>query len=399
MADNTTVDVTDVPDEYIGQSVVPCAVISTAVAAAFVGLRFYTRVVEAGLGRHKQYLSTKQFETYLQANLFSSILYVASLTFTKLSILCLYLRILTYERTQLATKVLIATVTISHTYILTNLFVSCVPLKAFWDYSIRKNSYCHDSSIYWSNYILHIATDFLIFLLPLPVISKLRIPKKQKFGLLAVFLLAFGVCAVSVLRMVLFLDSNGPDRPNRGDITFTTISMANWSMIEICASIVCACMPTLKPLIMRIVPNFSRSSSPATDWHDDVAVMAGYERPLTVGTRPSRKNRLLSARDLLNSRTTTSDRVPPIMGGGLDGAERAGVTLGARRFSCGTCSDGASLQKAKVREEEYAMEDLSPVERDDLEAYRAGMQSPAESERPLRPSASDTRSVYEQQRR
>lgn len=43
MADNTTVDVTDVPDEYIGQSVVPCAVISTAVAAAFVGLRFYTR--------------------------------------------------------------------------------------------------------------------------------------------------------------------------------------------------------------------------------------------------------------------------------------------------------------------------------------------------------------------
>jgi hypothetical protein len=34
-----------------------------------------------------------------------------------------------------------------------------------------------------------------------------------------------------------------------------------------------------------------------------------------------------------------------------------------------------------------------------LEAYRAGMQSPAESERPLRPSASDTRSIYEQQPR
>lgn len=33
------------PDEYIGGTVVPCAVISTSLAAVFVGLRFYTRGV------------------------------------------------------------------------------------------------------------------------------------------------------------------------------------------------------------------------------------------------------------------------------------------------------------------------------------------------------------------
>lgn len=33
------------PDEYIGGPVVPCAVISTSLAAVFVGLRFYTRGV------------------------------------------------------------------------------------------------------------------------------------------------------------------------------------------------------------------------------------------------------------------------------------------------------------------------------------------------------------------
>ena len=200
--------------------------------------------------------------------------------------------------------------------------------------------------------------------------------------------------------MVLFLDSNAADKPNRGDITFTTISMANWSMIEICASILCACLPTLKPLSMRIVPSFSRSGSPATDWHDDVAVMAGYERPLTIGTRPSRKNRLLSTRDILSTRVT-DDGDPPIMMGGLDGLGRAQDVdvLGVRRASCASCSDGASLQKAKVREEEYVMEDLTPIDRDDLEAYRGGMQSPDGSEKPLRPSASDTRSVYEQNHR
>ena len=31
------------PDEYAGQTVLPCAVVSTGLAAAFVGLRFYTR--------------------------------------------------------------------------------------------------------------------------------------------------------------------------------------------------------------------------------------------------------------------------------------------------------------------------------------------------------------------
>lgn len=33
------------PDEYTGQSVVPCAVVSTGLAAVFVGLRLYTRGV------------------------------------------------------------------------------------------------------------------------------------------------------------------------------------------------------------------------------------------------------------------------------------------------------------------------------------------------------------------
>jgi hypothetical protein len=41
------------------------------------------------------------------------------------------------------------------------------------------------------NSIMHIITDFIIFALPLPVLVKLRINKKQKVGLIAVFSLGF----------------------------------------------------------------------------------------------------------------------------------------------------------------------------------------------------------------
>lgn len=205
--------------------------------------------------------------------------------------------------------------------------------------------------------------------------------------------------------MVLFLDSNAADKPNRGDITFTTISMANWSMIEICASILCACLPTLKPLIMRIVPNFSsRSGTPATDWHDDVAGMAGYERPLTIGTRPSRRNRnLFSARDLLASLAMTDDGtrgpnsgVDRRLSGADDVSRDSDVELGgARRLSCASCSDGASLHKGRMREEEYALEDMTPVDREDPEAFRDGARPLSRNEKPLQPSASDPKSATE----
>lgn len=126
-----------------------------------------------------------------QANFASSVLYVASLLSTKLSILALYLRILPHERVRIATLTLIALVVLSHIYIISNLLASCVPLQAFWHLYLRRTSYCHSKEIYWSNYILHIATDFLIFLLPLPVIFKLKIPRRQKIPLTAVFLAAF----------------------------------------------------------------------------------------------------------------------------------------------------------------------------------------------------------------
>jgi len=113
------------------------------------------------------------------------------MTFTKLSVLCLYIRVLTYDRVRLAAKILLGVVLLSHLYILATLFTACVPLDAFWDFAKRDTAYCQPMSIYWSHAGLNIVTDFLIFTLPLTVLSKIRTSRPEKWCLGVIFVLAF----------------------------------------------------------------------------------------------------------------------------------------------------------------------------------------------------------------
>lgn len=117
--------------------------------------------------------------------------YVFALTFTKISILCLYLRALNYPAVRLATKILLGVVTASHLWIIISVCTTCIPLDAFWTPSKFATSYCHPFSVYWSHSGLNIATDLLIFALPLTVLHKIRVPPRQKIALYFVFTLAF----------------------------------------------------------------------------------------------------------------------------------------------------------------------------------------------------------------
>jgi hypothetical protein len=130
--------------------------------------------------------------TSLQAGIFTSLIYFISLLFTKLSILCLYMRIIQYEYVRHAGRAIFFIVSLSYVWMILNIVTTCVPLNDFWD--LKKpysEKWCWKMEVFWSNAGLHMATDFLIFLLPLPVIFRLRLPRRQKIGLCLVFLLGF----------------------------------------------------------------------------------------------------------------------------------------------------------------------------------------------------------------
>lgn len=117
--------------------------------------------------------------------------YALTLSLTKISILLLYIRILTYPWVQKAAWIMLAVVITTSLWAIAVLMTACIPLQAFWDDSLRTpDTYCHPISFYWAATGMHMGTDLLIFLLPLPVICSLRVRWRQKT--LLYFIFAFG---------------------------------------------------------------------------------------------------------------------------------------------------------------------------------------------------------------
>ncbi|GKT41250.1 uncharacterized protein ColSpa_01431 [Colletotrichum spaethianum] len=321
----------DDPNEWNGASVVPVAVISAIVATAFVCMRFYTRArilrsiewddwtilasllfaiatsagmvtqLKFGLGEHLSY-AWPSYSSYVEAGIFTNLFYSISLTLTKISILLLYIRILTYDLFRLLGKILLGVVLVSHTWIIISILTTCIPLSAAWNYDpSAPPAYCHPISVFWGNAVMHLISDFLIFLLPLPVIATMRLPRRQKMGLYFVFCLAFLVCAISILRLVRLFHTD-ESLEQILDVTWSNVRIANLTNVEVHAAIVTACLTTLKPLLTRLFPALATSvtgsgSSSTTfaatrdEWEKNFSTAdaeAHYQRPLTIGTKPNR---------------------------------------------------------------------------------------------------------------
>ncbi|KAJ6087144.1 hypothetical protein N7467_006058 [Penicillium canescens] len=102
--------------------------------------------------------------------------------------------------------------------------------------------------------------DLLVLCLPLPMAWRVKTTVRQKWVLTGVFLLGDFVCVVSILRIVSF------DLSDVNNSTYTSIDPSTWSSVEQSGGIICACLPTLRPLIRRFLGSSGASaSSPASD--------------------------------------------------------------------------------------------------------------------------------------
>ena len=102
-----------------------------------------------------------------------------------MSILLLYLRVLTHDYIRKVTWVTIGIVGTYNAWAMGMYLSMCVPLEKVWEPLM--DGYCHPWSVWWALTYLHIITDFMIFVIPIPVVVTMTIPKRQKAGLLIVF--------------------------------------------------------------------------------------------------------------------------------------------------------------------------------------------------------------------
>jgi hypothetical protein len=138
----------------------------------------------------------------------------------------------------------------------------CLPLN--WD--PREPTWTFEKRFwFWTGYgIVHVITDILIFLMPLPLLKTLPLPPLYKMVLIGVFCLGFlyvlfppaklrlrkasnfchSTCVISAVRLTtLHAALQGRD------FSWTSAKTVFWSVGEVTSSIVCLCIPTLRPLL------------------------------------------------------------------------------------------------------------------------------------------------------
>lgn len=189
------------------------------------------------------------------------------------------------------------------TIIIAAVATACIPLQAFWDFELQKRSYCHAKAVWWFTTYMHVITDFLTYLLPMPIIFSVQFPKRQKILLFILFAFGFlwvspinlipipclkimvcllmswfSVCLVSLVR--LYLLKITADTP---DYTFDNVSIAFWSCVETNAAVSVACFMTMKPLITRWFPTLVEERP---DRAMQIALSNG--RLPTIGSTPMR---------------------------------------------------------------------------------------------------------------
>jgi hypothetical protein len=202
---------------------------------------------EYGMGRHTDSISDPDMVKFLRAFWSSLIVYYLCLGLTKGSMLLQYRRIFPTKQFQIANWITMAVV-IGYTIwtVFSSIFM-CVPVRAFWTH--EKATCLNQFAVWFTNAAINIITDFAIILLPIPVIQKLNLGKRQKIGLISIFAIGGFVCLVSILRLQSLVAIS-----NSVDASYDNPPAATWSSVESNVGIICACLPLLRPLITKWLP-------------------------------------------------------------------------------------------------------------------------------------------------
>jgi fucose permease len=191
---------------------------------------------------------------------------------TKTSILVFYLSLSTTHKVfRWATIATLVVVNVGGLALTVLNIAQCRPVSAAWASPVPSSASCTNIvTIYLSSAPLNIITDLAIFFLPMPILTSMRLPKKQKIILIITFGFGVFVAVVDVVRIAYLQNAqratlnaahadhseNGNDQRNTNDFAWYSSLSFMWSIVEINVGIMCGCVPALKPLVRRFLPSW-----------------------------------------------------------------------------------------------------------------------------------------------
>ncbi|KAI9652977.1 MAG: hypothetical protein M1831_006306 [Alyxoria varia] len=238
-------------------------------------------------GHHAWEFDAETFVKYSQIQLATNVLYTASISLSKISILLLYRRLFYIVDSFCACTWVVGGFVVAFFFASTfGLVFSFSPVEAQWKFWLP-HSTINLKRFWLSMSIVNLLLDVVVLSMPQARVWKLRQTMKRKMSLSAVFLLGGLVCIASILRIASIdsidlndltcklvvikgeKQSHAHETPRKRPLTTHMLLDALtlpeiWSLIEMDLSIICACLPTF-PNVFRYwydgtLPHLSRNS-------------------------------------------------------------------------------------------------------------------------------------------
>ncbi|ROV87447.1 hypothetical protein VMCG_10777 [Cytospora schulzeri] len=142
-------------------------------------------------------------------------------------------------------------------FFLFNIF-QCTPIEYLWlQWDGEHEGHCIDTNkVTLSGGIIDLFLALIVLIIPLPYILRLKLPPHKKFATTVMF--AWGICTIAIMgyRFTTLQVYDGGYNSNMNlsrNLSIDGIGVMLWSGLELDVALICACMPSVYPLFLRII--------------------------------------------------------------------------------------------------------------------------------------------------
>lgn len=268
-------------------------------------------------------------------------MYLCALPAIKISICLTYLRIFDSKRFR---WIVFGAIGLNIAYAIAFLLVSifqCWPISYAWTHWHGETvGRCNNVNAQgWASAVFNVFLDILVLSLPMPMLWKMQLNKRKKFLVMLMFGVGFFVTIVSILRLQVLIQFGDSQNLTCAYLVaeLSTTCLANittghytsvgyWSTIELHASVVCACMPSIRNIIRRFLPRLmgstyeesKRTGGNSTGLSGPTAVNSGigkFEPQVQVRPRSSDEENFIPLVDMDGNTIRSAAAAPQTAGG------------------------------------------------------------------------------------
>ncbi|KAL2883226.1 hypothetical protein SGCOL_001417 [Colletotrichum sp. CLE4] len=232
----------------------------------FLLLAWFTSIATIGLcvhmfaygsgGVHGWEISIEKYKIYMMDVFLAAAIYTLCGSFAKVSLLIFYFRLSPQRWFKRAVWISLAIIAGYSSGIFFALVFACDPIAMSWDVTITEGTCINRPSLYIATAVANIISDLILFALPLPIVVKLQIPRRQKIGLFFIFAVGSLTVVTSIVRVSLL-----PAMLTSMDQSWVIAWASLWIIVEANLVVICASLPTLRKFFRHVAPKIIGEST------------------------------------------------------------------------------------------------------------------------------------------